>query len=185
MRVRREAAERVRGEEMKRLNALLDWVERLFVFGAAIALLLMMLLTTSDLLSRKFLDYSFPSLYEFTEDYLMVALVFLTVGYVYTQGGHVRVTLFERLLPGRIAALWERVHRSMALALFLVITVKGWDAAVRAYAFNEMSNSALPYPLAPSLMLVPLGSGLLCIRILQSLLGRRRQGDPQGAAHGD
>ena len=66
------------------------------------SMLLIMLLTTFDLLARKFADYSIPSLYEFTEDYLMVSLVFLTVSYVYTQGAHVRVPLLEQRLPRRL-----------------------------------------------------------------------------------
>src|SRR5690606_41095253 len=50
------------------------------------------------------------SLYEFTEDYLMVSLVFLTLSYVYTVGGHVRVTLFEKRIPARVNVIWRRVQ---------------------------------------------------------------------------
>lgn len=64
---------------MQVLNRVLGILERIFVFAAGASLILMMLLTTFDLLARKFLDFSIPSLYEFTEDYLMVSLVFLTL----------------------------------------------------------------------------------------------------------
>ncbi len=163
---------------MKTAQKVLTVVERIFAFAAGISIVLMMLLTTFDLLSRKFLDYSIPSLYEFTEDYLMVSLVFLSIGYVYTQGGHVRVTLIEQHLPHRVQVVWEKLHQSMTLVLFFFIAVKGWDAAVRAYEFNEMSNSVLAYPLAPALLLVPIGSAMLCLRIIQALLGELKLEDP-------
>ena len=162
---------------MKAAQKILAFIERVFVFAAGTSMVLMMLLTTFDLLSRKFLDYSIPSLYEFTEDYLMVSLVFLTISYVYAQGGHVRVTLFERHLPRRFRVVWEKLHQLMALLLFLFIAVKGWDAAVRAYEFNEMSNSILAYPLAPALLLVPIGSTMLCLRIIQALFNELKVED--------
>ena len=167
---------------MNMLQLVLTRIEKVFVVVAGGSIMLMMLLTTFDLLSRKFLDYSIPSLYEFTEDYLMVGLVFLTVSFVYTQGGHVRVTLFEHHLPRPIAAAWEKLHQLMALVLFLFIMTKGWDAAIQAYEFNERSNSVLAYPLAPSLMLVPIGSGLLCIRILQALFNALKIKDAHDAS---
>ena len=163
---------------MKTAQKVLTVVERIFAFAAGISIVLMMLLTTFDLLSRKYLNYSIPSLYEFTEDYLMVSLVFLSIGYVYTQGGHVRVTLIEQHLPRRVQMVWEKLHQSMTLVLFFFIAVKGWDAAVRAYEFNEMSNSVLAYPLAPALLLVPIGSAILCLRIIQALLGGLQLDDP-------
>lgn len=163
---------------MKTAQKVLAFVERIFAFAAGISIVLMMLLTTFDLLSRKFLNYSIPSLYEFTEDYLMVSLVFLSIGYVYTLGGHVRVTLIEQHLPRRFRLVWKKLHQSMTLVLFFFIAVKGWDAAVSAYEFNEMSNSVLAYPLAPALLLVPIGSAMLCLRIIQALFGGLKLEDP-------
>jgi TRAP-type C4-dicarboxylate transport system permease small subunit len=162
---------------MQVIDRLLAFIERIFIFVAGMSMILMMLLTTFDLLSRKFLDYSIPSLYEFTEDYLMVGLVFLTLSYVYTVGGHVRVTLFETRIPPRLNAIWKKIHKSMAFMLFVLITYKGWEAAAEAYEFNEMSNSLLAYPLAPALLLVPIGSAMLCLRILQSLFDGSTQED--------
>ena len=78
-----------------------------------------MVLTTFDLLSRKFFNYSIPSLYEFTEDYLMVGLVFLTISYVYTAGGHVRVTIFEKYYPPYFKGPLElQIQSQRALFIF-------------------------------------------------------------------
>jgi TRAP-type transport system small permease protein len=170
---------------MNAAQKVLDLIEKVFVFVAGASMLLMMLLTTFDLLARKFFDYSIPSLYEFTEDYLMVSLVFLTISYVYTQGAHVRVTLFEVHLPYRFRVVWEKLHQLMTLILFFFIAVKGWGAAKQAYEFNEMSNSVLAYPLAPALALVPVGSAMLCLRVAQALFSRPKLEVPHGPASTD
>jgi TRAP-type C4-dicarboxylate transport system permease small subunit len=151
-----------------KIQAALNYLEKIFLAGGCISILAIMLVTTFDLLSRKFWDYSIPSLYEFTEDYLMVGLVFLTISYVYKAGGHVRVTILEKYLPASFKGPREKVLKLLAFFLFLFITVKGWDVTVRAFQFQEVSNSVLAYPLAPAFLLVPLGSALVCIRIFQS-----------------
>ncbi len=153
---------------MGKIQAALNYLEKIFLAGGFFSILAIMVITTFDLLSRKFLDYSIPSLYEFTEDYLMVGLVFLTISYVYTAGGHVRVTILERYLPSSFKGPREKVLKILAFVLFVLITVKGWEVTVRAFEFQEVSNSVLAYPLGPALLLVPLGSALVSIRIFQS-----------------
>ena len=147
----------------------LDVVEKIFMALSSAAILVIMFITTFDLLARKIFDYSIPSLYEFTEDYLMVTLVFLSISYVYVLGGHVRITLLEPYIPRGIRKPLEIVLKFLGLVFFVLITVKGWEVTVRAYQFGEVSSSVLAYPLAPAFFLVPLGSALVCVRIFQSL----------------
>lgn len=153
---------------MRKVLSVLNMIEKIFLAGGFISILGIMFLTTFDLLARKLFNYSIPSLYEFTEDYLMVGLVFLTIGYVYTIGGHVRVTIFEKYYPPFFKKPLEKVLKFLAFVLFFFIMVKGWDVTVRAWEFKEVSSSVLAYPLAPAFFLVPLGSALVCIRIFQS-----------------
>src|SRR5690606_25262843 len=108
---------------MRFLDRLLSAIERAFVFVAGVSLILMMVLTTFDLLSRKFLDCSVPGLYEFSEDYLVVSLVVLALSYVYAIGGHMRVTLFVGLIASWLNAIWGVAHNAMAFVLFAVIGV--------------------------------------------------------------
>ena len=153
---------------MSKVNSVLNLAEKILLAGGFISALGIMSLTTFDLLSRKFLGYSIPSLYEFTEDYLMVCLVFTTISYVYTKGGHVRVTILEKYYPTYFMKPLDKLFKILTFILFFFITVKGWEIAAQAYKFNEVSSSTLRYPMAPALFLVPLGSAMLCIRVFQS-----------------
>jgi TRAP-type C4-dicarboxylate transport system permease small subunit len=162
------------------VNRVLNFIEKICLGGSSVSILLIMFLTTFDLLARKLIDYSIPSLYELTEDYLMVSLVFLSMSYVYSIGGHVRVTLFERYIPPGIKKPLERILLLGGLILFAFITLKGWQVTLRAFEFQEVSNSVLAYPLAPAFFLVPLGCALLCLRILQSIFSA----NPMPVMHG-
>ena len=151
-------------------QTIINFLEKICLVGSCVCLLVMMVITTFDVLARKIFDYSIPSLYEFTGDYLMVALVFLSLSYVYVKGGHVRVTMFLGLVPKAIRPVLNKLLELSALALFVLITIEGWENAIRAFRFNEVSSSLLAYPLAPALFLIPIGAGMLSIRLIQSLI---------------
>ena len=162
---------------MSYLNRLIDFAEKICLLGSAVSILLIMFLTTFDVFLRKLTTSSVPSLFEFTTDYLMVALVFLSLSYVYKTGGHVRVTLFTGIIPHIIKTPLNRIKDGLGLIFFALIAVAGWKNAMLAYDFQEVSSSLLAYPLAPAFFLVPVGAGLTCIRIFQTLIAPSSTGD--------
>lgn len=129
-----------------------------------------MFLTTFNALARKIFNYSIPSLFEFTADYLMVALVFLPLSYIYVNDGHIRVTLFLKFVPKVITPVMDKLLGLTAFVLFVLITIMGWNNAVRAFQFNEISSNLVGYPMGLSYLLVPIGAGMLAIRIFQSII---------------
>jgi len=164
---------------MARVISILGFVEKIAFLGSCGSILLIMLVTVTDVFGRKIFGYSIPSLYEFTEDYLMVALVFLSISYVYKAGGHVKVDLLEKHFPNFIKIPLHKFLNLWALLFFVLIALKGWDVGVRAYQFQEVSSSILAYPLAPAYFLVPLGSALTCIRIIEAIFS----GESKEAEH--
>jgi len=157
-------------KDTKRLLWALDRVEAVCLLGSALALLLIMFLTAAEVLIRKLTPYSLPSLFEITSDYLMVGLVFLSISHVYKLGGHVRVTLFEHLVPRFLRSPIEWVFLGLGLAFFGLMTFAGFNSALSAYNHSEVSSTMLAYPMAPALSLVPIGAGLMCLRIIQAMV---------------
>jgi len=146
----------------------IDILEKICLSGSVVAVLVIMLSTNVDVLLRKFSDYAIPSLYEITQEYLMVALVFLSISYVYKRGGHVRVTLFLGFIPEKLKGPLDKLLTFFVLIFFVMMTVISWNAGMEAVEFNEMSSSSLAYPLAPALFMVPIGCGITCLRIFMS-----------------
>ena len=154
---------------MKRLVRILDGAEAACLAGSAFTAAAIMLLTVADVILRKFTSHSIPSLYEMTQDYFMVALVFLSISHVYRIGGHVRVTLFQGIIPRPLRTPVNKGLEVLMLVFFVLLTWAGWSAAAEAWEYREVSSSLLAYPLAPALMMVPLGAGLAACRVIQNL----------------
>ena len=62
------------------------WVERVCLIIAGTALIILMLLTTVDTLLRYFFSAPLTGVLEFSEEYLMIALIFMT-SYIYYEVG--------------------------------------------------------------------------------------------------
>jgi TRAP-type C4-dicarboxylate transport system permease small subunit len=164
---------------MNKIFRPLDWLENAAVGISALSLLLITVLTTIDVFLRKLpKGKSITSLYEITEEYLMVMVVFLALSYVYKIGGHVRVTMItDRFIPSRFMAGINKVLNFVYLGFFVIMTYQGFLAAVQAWKFGEVSSTILAYPLAPALFMVPLGAFLVCLRIVQNILCGRADTD--------
>jgi TRAP-type transport system small permease protein len=150
---------------------MIDWIEKICLLCSALAVGAILFLTVLDVVLRKTTPYGVPGLYDFTQDYLMVALVFLSISHVYRLGGHVRVTLFQGAIPVQLKKPLQKAIDVLVLLFLSGIVYTGYHAAVGAWQFKEVSSNILAYPLAPALFLVPLGCGLTMIRVVQSLAG--------------
>lgn len=144
--------------------------ENVLTFTSGICLSLMMVWITADATGRYFFKHPIPGTSEFNEEYLMVILVFFAVSYTFTQGGHVRVTLFLRFFPKRSHRWLAALGDALGLTFFLLLTIASWNVAMKTAQMNVLSNSVLKYPMAPAQFSVPIGSGVLTLRLLQSLL---------------
>ena len=152
------------------LDRVCTLVEGVFVAVSGASLILMMLWITADASGRYLFDHPIRGTYEFSEEYLMEILIFLTLSFTYVQGGHVRVTVCLQFMPKTVQRWISVLNDILGLIFFILIVVASWGVAMRALEMRVLSNNILQYPLAPSFFMVPIGSGLLSLRIFQSLI---------------
>ena len=153
-----------------------DRVERILVRIAAFALVAMVALTTGDALSRYFFNAPVTGAMELNNEFLMPALVFFMVSYVYRMGGHVRVTLLSDHFPPRLQRASLVLFDGLTTLLFAAVT---WGVVVRAidsYGMREYSSSPLGYLLAPSFAIVAVGAALMTVRALVATVTARHPG---------
>lgn len=145
-------------------------VEKLCAILSVMSIISMMLLITVDVTLRKAFNHPIPGGFEITEDYLMVGIVYMALSYIYLQGGHVRVTIFLGIIPKALKRPLDIILNLFSLGFFVLVAIGGMMTFLRAVSYGEFSSSILAYPLAPAYFLVPLGSILLCIRIIESII---------------
>jgi TRAP-type transport system small permease protein len=164
---------------MRHVFKIIDRLEMVCLLGSAVAVGTIMFLTVLDVILRKLTVFGVPGLYDVTQDYLMVALIFLSISHVQRRGGHVRVTLFQKFIPDIMRKPLQIAINLLILFFLLGITYAGYNAAISAWKFKEVSSNILAYPMAPALFMVPLGCAMTMIRVLQSLLWERSLSPPE------
>jgi len=153
------------------VGEVMSLLEKLLIGIASITLLVLMGLTTADALGRYLLNSPIPGTGEIIEDYFMIALIFLPLSYSFMQEGHVHVTMIERFFPDRVKFLIGKLNLLLSFILFALIVVAGWRGFAEAWRIDEISTSSVGYPMWPCYLMVPVGCGLLCLRIAQVFFG--------------
>lgn len=154
----------------QRIDQAINQLEKVETFVSGAAMVIIMLGISADATGRYLLNRPITGMSEFIEEYLMAFLVFLSLSFTFTQGGHVKVTVFLRFFPKPVLRWLNIAIDILGIAMFSLLTVATWNVAFRAFVMGTVSNCTLQYPVAPALFAVSIGTGTLVLRLLQSLL---------------
>ncbi|WP_232802335.1 TRAP transporter small permease [Alloalcanivorax mobilis] len=145
-------------------------VDTVFIVIAKLMLCAMVLVTFLSVIGRTFFNTPLPDDLLISE-MLMVALVFLPLSWVQSQGAHLEVTVLTDFLPKPVQTLLVSIGLLLGLAVFGTMTYVSWMSAHDAFVFDELAyNSVLDLRDWPAKMLIPLGLAWWCLRILTQLL---------------
>ena len=98
---------------------------------------------------------------------LLCIVIFLSGGYVLFRDSHIRVDLIYTRLSIRGRAIIDLVSFVLVAVFCVALIVKGLDIALAAHAYGRHSLYSMGWPVAPLMMMVPIGGLLL---LLQSLI---------------
>lgn len=141
-------------------------LEVFFLRLSQISLVIMMILTTLDALSRHLLSKSITGAYEVTEMYLMVMLVFLSMSYVQKVDGHIRLDIIFERLSKRVQNILNIIFYIFAAAMMFFIGFQGFNMTLSAVQNNLIASGLINFPLWLSYIWIPIGSFLIMIRLL-------------------
>jgi C4-dicarboxylate transporter DctM subunit len=132
------------------------------------ALAVMMVLTSIDVILRYIFNKPLTGSLELTQ-FLMVVLVAFGLAYTGVNKGHITVDVLTQRLPKRGRAAVNTGDALFCLGVFALIT---WRSLVYAQALisGHDASSTLLIPLYPFVLLVALGSALICFVYLYNLL---------------
>ena len=168
---------------MRSLNRALTALEDLFGLVGKIALLAIMCAVVADAGGRYLFSNPIPGVYEITELYLMLAIVFFGLALTQREGGHVRADIFFDMLPLRVRRGLEIFYLLAAFAVFALIAYAAGRASLQHIAAARWTTGVVPIPTGPSWAIACIGSAVLSLRLaLQAallLLG----GDLPGRGH--
>lgn len=154
-----------------RLARGLAWVEGGVMTVSAVLLLTIMMIVVADVFMRYLLNRPFSFTYDLVGLYLLAGLFFLSLSDTFRVGAHVSVDILVQRLPplGRRAS--EITTALVGIPVFTAIGWLGWERAWDNWVSDDVLAGAIPWPTWASAVLVPLGCGLLVLRLLLHLAG--------------
>ncbi|HSB05159.1 MAG TPA: TRAP transporter small permease, partial [Thermodesulfobacteriota bacterium] len=125
----------------------------------------LMLLTTGDVLGRKFLSKTIPGTFEISE-YILVVFILLGAAYTQQVKGHVGVDFVTSRLSPHARALCDIVTTLLSLFIIAVVIWQGFLEGIREKTVSDM----LRIPQYPFRLLVSVGGFLLWLELLIDLV---------------
>lgn len=103
-------------------------------------------------------------------EYVMVALVFLSGALTLQQGRHVELDMATNLLSPKGKSIMGAFTSVLALIYCSVLTWQSAELASDVYEGWWLSETGSEFPLFPVYVLIPIGTGLLCLAIVGVLI---------------
>ncbi|MEW6666182.1 MAG: TRAP transporter small permease [Thermodesulfobacteriota bacterium] len=136
-------------------------------------LVLMMLLTVSDVLLRSLLRRPILGTTELTEN-MMACLAFLALAWCAVERSHLKVDLVMMLFPPRVQAVVDSITSLAGLCLVGLIT---WRSFLEAGVVKELKieSSLLGIPAFPFYYVMAVGFAMLCLVMLMRWIEEMRK----------
>ena len=168
------------------MNTLISKLERVFMAVAVGCMVAIMLLVSIDALGRYLFNSPLQWAYELVTYFLMVAVVYFAASSTFQQGDHVGVDLFYHMMSPRIR-VWSMILCSLlAVIVFGLITWSGFKDVAKYYTENDFIIGYVLWPTWLSYIPIPLGAGLMVLRMLNHAFTLMRDGqDPNVVDHLD
>ena len=153
------------------IDAVIRTIQRVIAyisFIGMIILLVMMFLTTFDVIGRSIFNKPIPGAYELTE-YMLVIVILFGIAYAQQSGRNVRVDLLANKLPPHYQAGLDLFFTIIAFIFFILVAWQGWKGGIAAIAKGGASDT-LHIPTYPFEFLIGFGASLLSIELLIKLI---------------
>ena len=145
--------------------------ERCLCLIAMFGILAVALLTFIDVFMRYLFSSPIPGIPE-VNTVFFVSAIFLSLGYTQSKKGHIRVEPVELIILSKCPWLARVIRVSMLLLALLIISLLAWktgEVGIVSTKMQEIQYGAVPVPIWPAKLLLPIGAFLLCIQLVIDL----------------
>ena len=141
-------------------------IEKIASTVAAVFMFAIMIIVFGDVIMRYAFSKPFSWAYDLISLYLMAGVFFLVLSEAYTERAHVSVDILQQKFSPAMIRLSEIVTCIVGIVVFSLIAWLGFLRAVDSFQSRDVMAGAIPWPMWPSIGLVPFGAGLIAIRLV-------------------
>jgi TRAP-type C4-dicarboxylate transport system permease small subunit len=149
---------------------ILSAIERVYVSIAAVFMAVVMFVVVGDVFFRYVLNSPFSWANDLIGLYLMAGIFFLVLSPAYAERAHVGVDIVYQVMPRRVQLAADVVTNVTGTAFFAVIAKIGYDRFISAFLSGDVIAGSIPWPTWASYVLVPIGAGMLALRMALHLI---------------
>ncbi|KHQ51377.1 TRAP transporter small permease [Mameliella alba] len=155
------------------LDKVLSKIEDVLHLAGCLSLVAVAGLINADILLRLFANRPVQIQFELTELYLMPALATLSLSRVFRDGGHLALEFTPERLPGLIGVVISKLRLLLPAAFFVAVTAMSGKFALEAIVHGDVEYGVVDWPLGRAYASIPLGCGVLALRLLHDALFKR------------
>ncbi|MEM5495643.1 TRAP transporter small permease [Hoeflea sp. AS16] len=145
------------------ISRISNHVAHFLAIVAALALLLMMLHVTADVIGKYVFNAPIPGTAEVVASYYMVAAVFLPLAWVEIREGSIIVELIYQMFGRRAKTLCLLIATALSALFYGGLAWLSFAPAVQAWRIGEIVEGAWRVVIWPTKFLLPLGLALACL----------------------
>ena len=157
---------------MKTIERLIISIEKLFEGVTALLMLLIMMIVVTDVSLRYLFNSPLIWAYDMIGLYLMAGVFFLSVSRTYAMHKHIGLDILVQRFPPIGRRLAEILTSVVAIPLFFLMAKVGAERAYSNWTNGDAMAGLIAWPTWIAAVLVPLGIGLLVLRMVFRLVGQ-------------
>jgi C4-dicarboxylate transporter DctQ subunit len=171
-------------EQKDKLDSLLDRLNSVMAWIAALAIIFMMFAISYAVIMRYVWNKPVPWIVEISS-YLMLYITFLGTAWLQRKGGHVEVDLFTGRLKPRVRAAFKTITSLGGAVVGFILAWKGSLVTVDYFQRDVTAIGILNTPQFLLMGIIPIGGFLLLVEFLlqarqQARLALKETDTPQG-----
>ena len=159
---------------------LLRKTEQTFLAVACSILLLMMTIMCVETFLRYVLRSPIPSYWDLVQEIFMPYIVFLSIGFVYSSGHQIRITVFSKYLPQKVNRIILMLGDALTALVFSLIAYGSLQRSINSSRLQEFASNVYGYPIWICYIIVFVGSIPLIIHLLRAAIYMKH---PEAGTH--
>ena len=140
-----------------------------FAFLSGIAMLLMMLAGTFDIIGTNVFARPVPAAFEFMAA-MMVVVVFFAVSLAQARRAHIRVEVVFQHFPKPVQFFVDILQYSLNTAFYGLIAYFGWAAGILSFEQGEFASGIMNFPIWPARFALCVGASLMTLVCIYDLV---------------
>ena len=149
-----------------------DWLN----LGGGIAIALMMVISTVDVVLRKFFSIPIPGSYEFVS-LIFVVVVFWSLAKIQRENGHIKLSTLYNQLPRRGKIYILGIILFLSGGIFVLATLSTGRDVIWAVRSGDVIMGLINVVTWPSRLAIAIGTGFLSWRLIVQFVRLIRKGE--------